>query len=90
MTEGINNGYSNIKRMSDQELEKLWHAYFTDKSNKKVRDTLIVQYIYLTKNNGKAEESDDMSASSLMQLLGNKFGPPAGLTIEDFDYSLIQ
>ena len=49
MTEGINNGYSNIKRMSDQELEKLWHAYFTDKSNKKVRDTLMVQYIYLTR-----------------------------------------
>ena len=49
MTEGINNGYSNIKRMSDEELEKLWHTYFADKSNKKVRDTLIVQYIYLTK-----------------------------------------
>ena len=49
MTEGINNGYSNIKRMSDEELEKLWHTYFANKSNKKVRDTLIVQYIYLTK-----------------------------------------
>lgn len=39
--------YNNIKRMSEAELTELWHRYFEDKSNKKVRDTLIVQYIYL-------------------------------------------
>ncbi len=44
-----NNSYNNIKRLSDEELEKLWYAYFADKSNKKLRDALIVQYIYLTK-----------------------------------------
>lgn len=53
-------------------------------------DMLDIEIDNLTKNNGKEEESDDMSASSLMQLLGNNFGLPAGLTIEDFDYSLIQ
>lgn len=43
------NSYSNIKRLPDNELEALWHEYFLDKTNKKVRDTLIVQYIYLTR-----------------------------------------
>ena len=49
MTEGIYNSYNNIKKLPDEELEKLWYQYFDDKSNKKIRDTLIVQYIYLTK-----------------------------------------
>ena len=41
--------YNNIKRLSDEELEKVWEEYFNDRSNKKLRDTLIVQYIYLTR-----------------------------------------
>ncbi len=43
------NSYNKIKRLSDEELEKLWHDFLADKSNKKHRDTLIVQYIYLTR-----------------------------------------
>ncbi|CCY62309.1 rNA polymerase sigma factor [Clostridium sp. CAG:967] len=39
--------YNNIKRLAEDELETLWHEYFKDKTNKTVRDTLIVQYIYL-------------------------------------------
>ena len=39
--------YNNIKRLAEDELEALWHEYFKDKTNKTVRDTLIVQYIYL-------------------------------------------
>lgn len=39
--------YNNIKRMSEDELTALWGEYFKNKSNKEVRDTLIVQYIYL-------------------------------------------
>lgn len=35
------------------------------------------------------DEDDNLSTNSLMKLLGNNFGPPAGLTIENFDYSLI-
>lgn len=41
--------YSKIKRLSDEELESLWAAYLADKSNKPLRDKLIVQYIYLTR-----------------------------------------
>lgn len=39
--------YNNIKRMSEEELTSLWGEYLKDKSNKSIRDTLIVQYIYL-------------------------------------------
>ena len=43
------NSYNNIKRLSDSELENLWVSYLADKTNKKLRDLIIVQYIYLTK-----------------------------------------
>lgn len=39
--------YNNIKRLSEEELTELWGEYFRDKTQKAVRDTLIVQYIYL-------------------------------------------
>ena len=47
--EFYNNSYNNINRLSDEDLEALWKQYFQNRSNKKVRDTLIVQYIYLTR-----------------------------------------
>lgn len=47
--ENTNYTYSNIKRLTDDELEKLWADYFADHENKKLRDELIVQYIYLTR-----------------------------------------
>ncbi len=50
MTETVEfNSYNNIKRVSDEELESLWAEYMRDKSNKALRDKLIVQYIYLTR-----------------------------------------
>ena len=39
--------YNSIKRLSEEELTALWGEYFKDKTQKSVRDTLIVQYIYL-------------------------------------------
>lgn len=41
--------YNNIKRLSETELSSLWDKYLADKSNKKFRDDLIVQYIYLVR-----------------------------------------
>lgn len=41
--------YNNIKRLSDEEIEEVWNEYLADKTNKKLRDILIVQYIYLTR-----------------------------------------
>lgn len=39
--------YNSIKRLSEEELAALWQEYLKDKTNKTIRDTLIVQYIYL-------------------------------------------
>lgn len=39
--------YNNIKRMSEEELTALWQKYLSNKTDKSVRDVLIVQYIYL-------------------------------------------
>lgn len=41
--------YNNIKRLSEDELVALWGKYFENKSDKAVKDALIVQYIYLVK-----------------------------------------
>lgn len=41
--------YNNIKRLSEEELVELWNKYLADKTNKQIRDTLIVQYIYLVR-----------------------------------------
>lgn len=41
--------YNKIKRLTDEELEALWHEYLADKTKKVLRDKLIVQYIYLTR-----------------------------------------
>lgn len=50
MSESVEyNSYNHIKRLSDVELEALWNAYLADRTNKKLRDQIIVQYIYLTK-----------------------------------------
>ena len=43
------NSYNRIKRLSDEELEELWQQYLNDKSQKTLRDKLIIQYIYLTR-----------------------------------------
>ena len=41
--------YKKINRLSDEEIQALWEEYLKDKSNKEVRDKLIVQYIYLAR-----------------------------------------
>ena len=40
--------YSNIKRLSEDELNSLWNSYLV-KKDKPTRDALIVQYIYLVR-----------------------------------------
>lgn len=38
-----------MKKLTEEELNSLWEQYITDRSNKKIKDVLIVQYIYLIK-----------------------------------------
>ncbi len=37
------------KKLSDEEINKVWKQFETDKKNKQLRDRLIIQYIYLVK-----------------------------------------
>jgi RNA polymerase sigma factor for flagellar operon FliA len=41
--------YNKIKRASNEELANLWTQYFNNHEDKRLRDELIVQYIYLTR-----------------------------------------
>ena len=41
--------YSNIKRLSEEDIVNLWNKYLSDKSDKESRDKIIVQYIYLVR-----------------------------------------
>ncbi len=41
--------FNKRKRLSEAELENLWKIYFADKTNKKYRDLLIINYIHLAK-----------------------------------------
>lgn len=88
------NSYSKIKRFTDGELEALWAEYFKDKSNKKVRDTLIVQYIYLTRYVvGRVKVSlpptfsiEDISSYGVEGLIDaiEKFSPDKGARFETY------
>ena len=50
MTDGFGtDSYNKVKRLSTEELEKLWYAFFDDIGNKKLRDQLIIQYLYTIK-----------------------------------------
>lgn len=42
-------GARSLKKLSEPEVEQLWRKYFKDKSDRDVREKLIIQYINLTK-----------------------------------------
>lgn len=88
------NSYNHIKRLSDSELESLWLAYLEDKSNKKLRDELIVQYIYLTKyvigriklslpQNFAVEDITSFGVEGLIDAI-EKFTPEKGAHFETY------
>lgn len=88
------NSYNNIKRLSDSDLEKLWLSYLKDKSNKKLRDEIIVQYIYLTKyvigriklNLPPNFSIDDITSFGVEGLIDavEKFSPEKGAHFETY------
>ncbi len=88
------NSYSKIKRLSDEELESLWSQYLANKNDKKLRDTLIVQYIYLTRYVvGRVKVSlpptfsvEDISSYGVEGLIDaiEKFSPDKGARFETY------
>ena len=89
-----NNAYKNIKRLSDEELVKLWNLYLADRTNKKYRDMLILQYIYLTKyvigriklNLPANFALDDITSFGVEGLINaiEKFSPDKGAHFETY------
>lgn len=88
------NSYNNIKRLSDEELEAMWQQYLDDKSRKDLRDTLIVQYIYLTRyvigrikmnlpQNFSLEDITSYGVEGLISAI-EKFTPDKGARFETY------
>ncbi len=95
MTDDIKyNSYRNIKRLSDSDLETLWLSYLADRTNKKLRDQIIIQYIYLTKyvigriklNLPPNIAIDDISSFGIEGLIDavEKFMPEKGAHFETY------
>ncbi len=86
--------YSKIKRISDEELGALWEAFLGDRSNRKLRDELIVQYIYLTRYViGRVKASlpstyslEDITSYGVEGLIDaiEKFSPTKGARFETY------
>ncbi len=95
MTDGFGtDSYNKVKRLSTEELEKLWYAFFEDKQNKKLRDQLIVQYLYLTKyvigrikgNLPPSFSADDITGYGVEGLIDaiEKYSPDKGARFETY------
>lgn len=101
MTEEMQySAYNKIKRLSDSELEALWSNYLEDKLNKKYRDGLIVQYIYLTKyvvgriklNLPPSFSIEDISSYGVEGLINaiERFSPDKGARFETYALTRIR
>lgn len=88
------NSYNKIKKISDEELTALWEAYLKDRSDKKLRDELIVQYIYLTRYvigrvkinlppTYSIEDITSYGVEGLIDAIG-KFSPDKGARFETY------
>lgn len=85
---------TNVKKLSDEELEKLWLSYFKDKTNKQLRDALIVQYIYLIRyvvgrlrtNLPASIATDDIAGYGVEGLINavERFSPDKGAKFETY------
>jgi RNA polymerase sigma factor for flagellar operon FliA len=90
---GLNSG-SKAKKLSDEEIEKVWALYLKDKSNKELRDKLIVQYIYLIKyvvgrirvNLPTSIATDDIAGYGVEGLINaiDRFEPSKGARFETY------
>lgn len=89
-----NNSYNKIKRLTDSEIEILWRDFFKNRTDKKTRDALIVQYIYLTRYVvGRVKVSlpptfsvEDISSYGVEGLIDaiEKFSPDKGARFETY------
>ncbi len=81
------NSISNINGQNQSEQIEAFEKIFDDineQFDKEIEDMLSPQKTV------KDEKKENKTEDNLLNLLGNNFGPPMGLNIENFDYSLIQ
>ena len=86
--------YKKIVRLSDEELKNLWEEYYQDRTNKVVRDKIIVQYIYLTRyvigrvkvNLPPSFSYEDIASYGVEGLIDaiEKFSPDKGAKFETY------
>lgn len=83
-----------IKKLSDEEVDRLWHLYVKDKTVKEHRDKLIEHYIYLTKyvvnrmrlNLPSSISTDDIASFGIEGLINavELFNPLKGARFETY------
>lgn len=83
-----------IRKLSDSEVDVLWNNFVLDKTNKEIRDKLIIQYIYLIKyvvgrlrvNLPASIATDDISGYGVEGLIDaiERFVPSRGVRFETY------
>jgi len=82
------------KKLSDADIDKVWLQFVQDKSNKEIRDRLIIQYIYLIKyvvgrlrislpNTISTEDIAGYGVEGLIDAI-EKFSPARGVRFETY------
>lgn len=96
ITSGLNFGIDKgkNKKLSDADIDKVWAQFVLDKSNKEIRDRLIIQYIYLIKyvvgrlrislpNTISTEDIAGYGVEGLIDAI-EKFSPARGVRFETY------
>jgi RNA polymerase sigma factor for flagellar operon FliA len=83
-----------IKKLSDTEVDIIWNNFVLDKTNKEIRDKLIIQYIYLIKyvvgrlriNLPATISTDDIAGYGVEGLIDaiERFIPSRGVRFETY------
>lgn len=83
-----------IKKLSDSEVDIIWSQFANDKTNKELRDKLIIQYIYLIKyvvgrlriNLPASISTDDIAGYGVEGLIDaiERFVPSRGVRFETY------
>lgn len=93
-TTGFNFGINKSKKLSDADIDKVWAQFVLDKTNKEIRDRLIIQYIYLIKyvvgrlrislpNTISTEDIAGYGVEGLIDAI-EKFSPARGVRFETY------
>jgi len=82
------------KKLSDADIDKVWAQFVQDKSNKEIRDRIIIQYIYLIKyvvgrlriNLPNTISTEDIAGYGVEGLIDaiEKFCPTRGVRFETY------